>query len=387
MSASNKTVAAVFTDVAKAIRAKDGTTASIQPINYADRIAALSTIGTYSLSVRTGDFGYSAQCISTNSSASSYIGRVYTTDVWLGSGQSSDFDVTKAYYYDNGSATALPLDGHATWSVPNVSILTVWNASNSTVMYYLNSVYYELQSGGGSWGARKRSFLLSQNSVLICNGYARSCLCGGTAITLADGTSKKVEDITLADDILTWDMDVGAQSSRKPSLISKMNVCGEYNRLVLEGGTVLETVYNHSWFNATKGKFTRCVEGTDVGDVIVTLDGPKRLVSKEVIKEETTYYTIVTEHDLNCYANGILTGNAFCNLYPIEDMRYVKVEREKNDFSPFAAYIDERVWKAYRAEEAPFDKDYMMMYLTKEAAYFDLARYDFKRSDSAICQN
>lgn len=392
---SNATVAAVFTDVANAIRARDGTTATIQPINYADRIAALpSGVGAYSLDIRWPNLGYCCQLINTNDGVSSYTGRIYSTDVWLGAGKSSNYYTADAYKISGNGSAIEELSGYAVadgnrYLLSNVSVLTVWNSStNYDCMYYLNDVYYEISKSSSSvgsnavhaqWLNRKRSFLLTQNSQLVCDGYVRSCLCAGTKIRLSDGSIKKVEDISYDDELLTWDMDEGKQSARKPILISDKGVSyPEYNLLTLEDGTTLETIFNHSWFNVTKGRFTRCVEGTDVGDLILTLDGPKKLVSKEVIDEQKDYYTIITEHDINCYANGILTGNAFCNLYPIKDMKYAKTEREKNDFAPYEPYIDERIWKAYRADEAPFDKDYMLRYLTKEAAHFNLSKYDFR---------
>lgn len=394
MASSNATVAAVFTDVANAIRAKDGTTATIKPIDYADRIAAIpSGVGTYSLDIRWPNIGYCCQLINTNDSVSSYTDRIYVTDVWLGAGISSQYQAADAYQMVSDGSDFSALSGYSSaggrYQIPNVSVLTVWNSSSSyAVMYYLNDVYYEIPKASTAlpstaihalWLNRKRSFVLNQDSLLICDGYVRSCLCAGTGIRLSDGSVKNVEDISYDDELLTWDTDEGRQSARKPVLISSKGVTyPEYNLLTLEDGTTLETIFNHSWFNVSKGRFTRCVEGTDIGDMIMTLDGPKKLVSKEVIKEEKAYHTIITEHDINCYANGILTGNAFCNLYPIKNMRYVKTDREKNDFAPYEPYIDERIWKAYRADEAPFDKDYMMRYLTKEAAHFNLSRYNFK---------
>ena len=52
------------------------------------------------------------------------------------------------------------------------------------------------------------------------------------------------------------------------------------------------------------------------------------MVSWEKVNEEIDSYNIITNYHMNLFANGILTSCVFSNIYPVEDMKYVKTENE-----------------------------------------------------------
>lgn len=88
------------------------------------------------------------------------------------------------------------------------------------------------------------------------------CLVKGSAIVLADGSSKPIEDVRYSDDLAVWDFDAGRLSSAKPLWIKAKQTAPAYNALTFSDGTVLRTVGldgGHRLFNEQAGAFTPCV--------------------------------------------------------------------------------------------------------------------------------
>jgi hypothetical protein len=157
------------------------------------------------------------------------------------------------------------------------------------------------------------------------------CLVGGTEISMADGTTKVIEDITYADTLSVWNFDLGESAEAVPLWIKKPQYADAYNLATFSDGTELrslQAVKGHRVFNKTAGEFT-FVGLTEPGSVIVKADGTEvTLVSTEVVHEPVAFYNIFTQYHMNMYANGILTSTGFNNLYPIVDMKFVKDNRE-----------------------------------------------------------
>jgi hypothetical protein len=189
------------------------------------------------------------------------------------------------------------------------------------------------------------------------------CLVAGTLITLADGSAKPIEEITYADQLLVWDFDIGAFASAKPLWIAKQGRCGQYNHLRFANGAELKTVSQHRIFNAQSGAFTYpMTDDTPVGTTTATLTyyraldfimDSTTLVSKEIVKQETDYYNIITDYHINLFANGILTSCRYSNLYPIVDLRYQRTNTIRDDQYP-AEYA--RFVKGLRMPEQPYSR-------------------------------
>ena len=182
------------------------------------------------------------------------------------------------------------------------------------------------------------------------SGYV--CFPAGTLITLADGTVKRIEDITYADHIKVWDFDNGVSASAPPIWLKAAETAHEYNLLTFSDGTTLRTVGHHHIFNKAAGRFTHTMMAdTPIGTVTVNDRGEEiTLVSAEVISESVTYYNLWTEYHLNCYADGVLTSNRFNNTYPIVDMKFVKDHRELRPLSEFSG-IDHKWIAGLRLRE------------------------------------
>lgn len=177
--------------------------------------------------------------------------------------------------------------------------------------------------------------LNSDNNIFSSISYSfsitvddRGCFIKGTKITLADGSYKNCEDITLDDELLVWDFYKGGYTSAKPLFIQKKKTSPCYNKLTFSDGTVVGYVGHkeyHRIFNQQSGKFTGTAsEETPIGTITFKDDRTTpTLVSKEMVYEDIDYYNIITENHYNCFTNGILSSCRLSNQYAISDMKYV----------------------------------------------------------------
>jgi len=158
-------------------------------------------------------------------------------------------------------------------------------------------------------------------------------------VTLADNSEKNVEDITYNDELLVWDFDNGCLTTAKPIWIKKAQATDYWFLNKYRSGKILkttgksETGWGHRTFDLNKNKFIYTTES--VSDNIFTLDGIDTHMSCERIEESCECYNIITECHFNLFANRILTSCSLNNLYPIEDMKYVKDNRALRDISDY----------------------------------------------------
>ena len=181
------------------------------------------------------------------------------------------------------------------------------------------------------------------------------CLVAGTLMSLANGSQKKIEDITYNDVLSVWNFDLGELSEARPLWVKRKQTASQYTLVKFSDGTELRTVGHHI-FNKQAGEFTKIItDDTPVGTVTVNEQGEEiTIVSKELVKDVVDYYNIWTQYHLNAYANGVLTGNRYCNIYPIVDMKYVKDDRALRSTEEFAG-IDSKYISGMRLQEQVFD--------------------------------
>lgn len=171
--------------------------------------------------------------------------------------------------------------------------------------------------------------IMDQLNVPFVDCGAYKCIVSGTDITLADGSTKKIEDITFDDNLLVWNFYEGKFDSAKPLWISKERVASSYNLCRFDNGSEVGFVGGlskgfHRIYNDTAKSFTYTGTKTNVGDKTFTDKGTfTALVSQEIVEQEVSYYNIGTEKHINLFANGILTsGSRTPNRYAIKDMKY-----------------------------------------------------------------
>lgn len=158
------------------------------------------------------------------------------------------------------------------------------------------------------------------------------CLIEGTQITLADGSTKAIEDITYDDELLVWNFYDGKFDKAKPSWIKVEETAPRYNLVKFSNGSEVgfvgaggEKGY-HRIFNKEAGAFTYTgnFKETPNGTTTFAQDGTfPTVVSQEVVEKEVKFYNVITDKHYNLFANGILTSCRLSNKYRIEDMRYI----------------------------------------------------------------
>ena len=164
------------------------------------------------------------------------------------------------------------------------------------------------------------------------------CLIEGTQITLADGSTKAIEDVTYDDELLVWDFYNRKLSTAKPTWIMKEGVTDKYLKAKFSNGSEIgfvgpgRDIGYHRIFNADKNRFTHVGnEETPIGTMTFAQDASNpTLVSQEVVNKQVKYYNIITDKHYNLFANGILTSCKLSNMYDIEDMKYVGTVEQVN---------------------------------------------------------
>ena len=155
------------------------------------------------------------------------------------------------------------------------------------------------------------------------------CLLKDTKITLSDNSIKLIQDITYNDELLVWNFDEGKYDVAKPLWIKKEEISNNYYKVILDNGNTIGLVGSngrcHRLFDYDNMFFESATEL--IGKNVYTLNGICKVISVENIKEIVEYYNIITDFHMNLFANGVLTSCRYNNLYPIQDMKFVKDDR------------------------------------------------------------
>lgn len=192
-----------------------------------------------------------------------------------------------------------------------------------------NSVDIESVTGGVTQVNGSQTVKVTGDGTVTVTGYI--CIIEGTQITLADGTTKAIEDITYDDELLVWNFYAGRFDKAKPSWIKVEETAPRYNLVKFSNGSEVGFVGPggdigyHRIFNKEAKAFTHTgVAETPNGTTTFAQDGTfPTVVLQEVVDKEVKFYNVITDKHYNLFANGILTSCRLSNKYRIEDMRYI----------------------------------------------------------------
>lgn len=201
-----------------------------------------------------------------------------------------------------------------------------------------------------------------------------ACLAPGTLITLADGSTKPVENIEAGDELLVWDMVRGA-FDHSPVLFVEHDEEAEKEviRLDFSDDTEIEFIFEHGFFdiNANKYVYLHNLEEAKacIGHYFLKYDpDTKKHTKVKVIKASaerraTTTHSPCTIRHLCVYANGLLTMPGatapFTNTF--------KINRKTHSYDPndmirrlrrcgyftaidFAEYLPAEIFYAFQGE-------------------------------------
>ena len=205
------------------------------------------------------------------------------------------------------------------------------------------------------------------------SGSAESnqCLVEGTKILLADGTTKKIEDIKYNDLLMVYDHENGGFTYEYPIWIENGKSADNYQKITFSDGSVLKTFGTHGIFSADLNKYVNVLnrEEFHVGSRIIRFnkDGSRKVVTVtkiENINDDIKYYYIASTRYYNVISEGYLTNNGFeftSFLYSFDDDLTWGKERDyylaQNDFFKYEDWknvFPEYLFKGLRMGEAKY---------------------------------
>ena len=275
-----------------------------------DLSTLLTTPGTYSITVKASapNFNNSAasNAVSYKVAAAGY--KLTVTQVGYTTGNAN-------IVYADGTTAVVENEG----TYNNVAIVSA--------VYCDSMGDFSLKDSSG--GSHDVPYNLTSDTTLEIN--AQPCIIEGTQITLANGTTKAIEDITYDDELLVWNFYDGKFDKAKPSWIKVEETAPRYNLVKFSNGSEVGfvgpggNIGYHRIFNKEAKAFTHTgVKDTPNGTTTFAQDGTfPTVVSQEVVEKEVKFYNVITDKHYNIFANGILTSCRLSNKYRIEDMRYI----------------------------------------------------------------
>lgn len=203
-----------------------------------------------------------------------------------------------------------------------------------------------------------------------------SCLVAGTLITMADGTTKKVEDLVAGDIVLVFNHYKG-EYEFMPVIynVHDYEDWAYYDILYLyfDDGTVIKTHLSHCFLDMSSMRYEE-ISINNVSDYIghsfyaADFDGttytPRtiKLTSFKVVNEYTGVYGPTTYGNLNCFAEGLLNipgdNDPFINIFTMNtDLKYDEELMAQDiatyglyTYEDFRPYISEDIYNAYNGQ-------------------------------------
>nr|DAG03995.1 MAG TPA: Hint (Hedgehog/Intein) domain N-terminal region [Myoviridae sp. ctbEa13] len=150
------------------------------------------------------------------------------------------------------------------------------------------------------------------SSNVVIEFVEQYCLTGDTLITLADGSSKRIDQLTLADKVLSYNPET---LQLEPDEITytdstEHKTHTEYKIYTFADGTTVKTVHRHRFYNVERQAMVYLDEWK-LGEHAVNIHGETIALANEITcKTEIQHYTIFTKNQ-NYFANGLLSGNRY----------------------------------------------------------------------------
>ena len=154
--------------------------------------------------------------------------------------------------------------------------------------------------------------------IKVSQSSVSTCLLENSKILLENGTYKRAKNLKSGDKIMTFNHFTGEFEARK--ILVNVILEGEFEIIKLEfaNSYVLSVASGHGLFNLTKNKY-EIYYGNDffglIGQEFVVISNSKGIInlsSSKLVKvsikvERTKKYSPVSEYNINCIADGVLT--------------------------------------------------------------------------------
>ena len=202
------------------------------------------------------------------------------------------------------------------------------------------------------------------------------CFAPGTLITLADGTTKRVEDLVYGDLVLVFNHDTGqldasaiifnAHKDEPASIKDVLN-------LHFSNGNTLRIVAHHGLFDCTLNEYVE-ISIANVAEYIgheffsVSSEDGKFAHEKVVLTDYTIthefikVYSPITADQINCFGEGILTApglyNRLMNIFELDENMKVDAELKQADidkyglyeYAVFEEYVSYEIYRAFNGQ-------------------------------------
>lgn len=216
---------------------------------------------------------------------------------------------------------------------------------------------------------------INSKITTISASSSTSCVITGTLINMADGTTKKVEDVKTGETVLvfnhlTGQFDTSIVMYNAHDKESWTNI--DIINLVFDNGTIVKMVTEHAFFNLTLNEYSvfnyENVESFIGHEFFVLEDlnninkSSAKLIDVYYTTEFTGVYSPVTANGLNCFTDGFLsiTGDmkGFYNIFEFDENQKYDEELMKQDiekyglytYEDFKDYVPEVLFDAYQGQ-------------------------------------
>ena len=248
----------------------------------------------------------------------------------------------------NGTSVAL----NGTVSVPYGSEVTVTvTFSKSTKSMNIKDANKKSLVSTSNAGDHK--FTMPASNVTIEAESSDGCFTPDTLITLANGTQKRVDELTAGDKILAWDFFTGTYVAKDISLL--VNHGEDLYRianLVFSDGTTLRIIAEHGVFDYDLNKYVYfSVDNMEeyIGHRFVqyAADGTYNivtLVDAYETEEYTSAWSVSSAITSNAFASGLLTvapPEDFYNWIEMDGKLMYNVEQFQQDVATYGLYTYE----------------------------------------------
>ena len=244
---------------------------------------------------------------------------------------------------------------------------------------------------GGTWTVTSYSFkgtngkTITNNTVVTYTFPDKSCVTGDTLVMLADGTQKRIDEITYSDELLVWNFFEGKYDV-VPSAIIFYHGDDLYDVLTLnfEDGTSVRTINVHGFFDADLNEFV-FIEKANVEEYIghnfVKVDGSDytstKLIGYTVTEEYTGCYSIQSAKYNNFITEGMFSitipaYEGWFDYFEIGDnMKYDEAKMQA-DIEKYGLYEYEELAEYVTYEQfIAFNGPYLKVLVGKGIVTFD----------------
>lgn len=217
-----------------------------------------------------------------------------------------------SYAYSGGELSSVTLTANTGASTPLTSAARglVWQGvSTLTVSRSLTFGVYYTDISGTTKSFNQSLTLTSDITITEAND---TCLTGDMLITLADGTTKRIDTITLADKVLAYNPETMVLEADEIIRCDsdKIKTHDNFDVWTFDDGSITKTVHRHRFYNVERNAMVYMDEWK-IGEHAIKMDGTKvALVNHVNVQEEVRHYTIFTKNQ-NYFANGLLSGNRY----------------------------------------------------------------------------